>query len=39
MIAKLWANKILSGARTLEEVPAKLKKQVEEILAATAKGE
>lgn len=32
MIAMLWAQQIYFGHKTLEEVPTKLKAQVEEIL-------
>lgn len=31
-IAKLWANRIIVGLKTYNDVPAKLKEQVKEIL-------
>ncbi len=31
-IAKLWANKVISGDRQYSDVPAQLKNEVEEIL-------
>lgn len=32
LIAKLWADRIISGIRTYNEVPSKLKEQVKEVL-------
>lgn len=32
MIAKLWAKKIIEGAKTFDEVPTQLKEQVRDIL-------
>lgn len=32
MIANLWALKIIDGSKTFEQVPAKLKPQVKQIL-------
>jgi len=32
MIAKLWADRVISGDKTFAQVPAKLKDQVREIL-------
>ena len=32
MIAKLWAEQIINGKKTFEQVPAKLKEQVKEVL-------
>ena len=32
MLARLWANQVMEGNKTIDEVPAKLKNQVEEIL-------
>lgn len=32
MIAKLWADQILSGKKTFNEVPSKLKEKVKELL-------
>lgn len=32
MIAKLWANQIISGKKDLDEVPLKLKEEVKKIL-------
>lgn len=31
-IAKLWANRIIAGLKTYDDVPPKLKEQVKEIL-------
>ena len=38
MIAKLWAEQIINGKKTFEQVPAKLKEQVKEILIARGMG-
>lgn len=32
MIAKLWAEKIIAGDKTFQQVPAKLKAQVRQLL-------
>lgn len=32
MIAKLWAEKIIAGDKTFQQVPAKLKAQVRQVL-------
>lgn len=32
MIAKLWADKIIAGEKTFQQVPAKLKAQVRQVL-------
>lgn len=32
MIARLWATQIISGKRTFDQVPVKLKEQVRQIL-------
>ena len=38
MIAKLWAEQIINGKKTFEQVPTKLKEQVKEILIARSMG-
>lgn len=38
MIAKLWAEQIINGKKTFEQVPTKLKEQVKEILIARGMG-
>ena len=32
MIAKLWAEQVMNGKKTFEQVPAKLKEQVKALL-------
>lgn len=32
MLARLWANQVIDGNKTIEDVPAKLKEQVVQIL-------
>lgn len=38
MIAKLWAEQVINNKKTFEQVPAKLKEQVKEILIARGMG-
>lgn len=39
MMAMLWAQQIMLGKKTFEQVPAKLKEQVRELLTDSGCGE
>lgn len=39
MIAKLWAEQVMNGKKTFEQVPAKLKEHVKAILIECGKGD